>query len=121
MIIIDTRNGDMKESDWEGFFGGKAYTQFILEGEYPGEKIQIMLVKFEPGARNKFHTHSSGQVLYVTEGEGIVATREKEVTVTPGTMVYFSPGEEHWHGATDDSAFAHFSIMGQPSENIITS
>lgn len=120
MIIVDTNKGEATESNWEGFYGGKAYLQFVLEGEYPGEKIQVALVKFEPGAKNKFHTHSSGQVLYVTEGKGIVATREEEIVVTPGTMVYFPPGEEHWHGATDDSSFAHFSIMGQPSKNIIT-
>ena len=120
MIIVDTTKGEAQESNWEGFYGGKAYTQFMLEGEYPGEKIGVTLVKFDPGAKNKFHTHTVGQVLYVTEGKGIVATREKEVIVTPGTMIYFSPGEEHWHGATDDSSFAHFSILGGPSENVVT-
>jgi quercetin dioxygenase-like cupin family protein len=119
MKIVDVKDGEAKESEWEGFFGGKAYTQFILNERYPAEEIQIILVIFEPGTRNKFHTHSSGQVLYVTEGKGIVATREEEHVVTPGMMIYFSPGEEHWHGATDDSSFSHFSIMGQPSENII--
>ncbi len=120
MIIVDTTKDEAKESNWEGFYGGKAYLQFILSEEYPGENIGISLVKFDSGAKNKFHTHTAGQVLYVTEGKGIVATREKEVTVTPGIMVYFPPGEEHWHGATDDSSFAHFSILGGPSENVIT-
>ena len=95
MVIVDTTRGEAQESNWEGFYGGKVYTQFVLEGEYPGEKIGVVLVKFDPGAKNKFHTHTVGQVLYVTEGKGIVATREKEVIVTPGTMIYFSPGEEH--------------------------
>ena len=119
MIIVDTTKGEAQESNWEGFYGGKAYIQPVLNGEYPGDQIGIGLVKFDPGAKNKFHTHTTGQVLYVTEGKGIVATRDEEVIVTPGVMIYFSPGEEHWHGATDDSSFAHFSILGGPSENIV--
>ena len=76
--------------------------------------------EFAPGARNKFHTHSREQILYVTEGKGIVATRDKEYTVTPGTVVYIPVNEEHWHGATKDSSFAHLSIIGGPQEMKIT-
>lgn len=34
--------------------------------------------------------------------------------VTPGMVIFVSPGEAHWHGATKDSSFAHLSIIGQP-------
>jgi quercetin dioxygenase-like cupin family protein len=70
-----------------------------------------LLVTFEKGARLNFHTHTYEQILYVTEGKGIVATRDKEYIVTPGTMVYIQPGEAHWHGATKDSSFAHICIQ----------
>jgi quercetin dioxygenase-like cupin family protein len=71
----------------------------------------ILLVTFGPGARLNFHTHTYEQILYVTEGKGIVATREEEKVVTPGTIVYIAPGEVHWHGATGDSSFSHIAIQ----------
>ncbi len=98
------------------FTGGKVYTQSVLDEEHQAEKIVIVNVQFEPGARNKFHTHSGEQILYVTEGKGIIATREKEYIVTPGTVIFVPPGEVHWHGATKDSSFAHLSIIGRPDE-----
>lgn len=74
------------------------------------------MVKFAPGARNKLHTHSTEQILVVTEGRGIVATKDQEHIVKPGMIAFISPGEEHWHGATNDSSFAHLSIISQHSE-----
>jgi quercetin dioxygenase-like cupin family protein len=102
------------------FTGGKVQTQAILEEELGTEKLQIVNVKFAKGARNKFHTHTKKQILVVTEGKGIIADRKKEYTITPGTVVIIPAGEEHWHGAAKDSAFAHLSIIGQPQEMKIT-
>ena len=118
MKIIDINNVEAKEVDGSNplFFGGRVHTQFILGEEFGAKEIQIVNVKFAPGARNKFHAHTVGQILHVIEGKGIVATQEKEYTVTPGTIVFIDPGEVHWHGATDDSSFAHLSISGRPSE-----
>jgi len=67
-------------------------------------------VNFSPGAVNVFHTHTSDQILYVTEGKGIVATENEEVTVTPGTIIFIPAGERHWHGATKETAFSHIFI-----------
>jgi quercetin dioxygenase-like cupin family protein len=60
----------------------------------------IFRVFFEPGTRTNWHTHPEGQILYVVTGEGR-AQREGEPTVdiSPGDVVYFAPGEKHWHGA----------------------
>jgi quercetin dioxygenase-like cupin family protein len=72
-------------------------------------------VTFRPGERTKFHTHEGIQVLYVTEGAGVVATREEERTVTEGDLILFGPGEEHWHGNTDDaeSPFSHLFVIAE--------
>ena len=96
------------------FFGGKVTTQSVLEEDHKGTKVQVMMVNFAPGARNKPHTHTTEQILIVTEGKGIVATKDNEHIITPGMIVYIAPGEEHWHGATKDSAFSHLSILGEP-------
>jgi quercetin dioxygenase-like cupin family protein len=96
------------------FFGGKVTSQQVLEEDHKGTKVQVIMVNFEPGARNNLHTHSTEQILIVTKGKGIVASKEKENIVTPGMIVYVAPGEEHWHGATINSAFSHLSILGDP-------
>jgi quercetin dioxygenase-like cupin family protein len=117
MKIIDVRNIEAKEvTGIPLFFGGKVFTQLILNEEHQAKNIQIASVKFAPGARNKFHTHQGEQILVVTEGRGIVADENQEYVITPGMFVLISPGEVHWHGAAADSAFAHLSIIGQPDE-----
>lgn len=115
--IINMENleaGDVTEVPL--FTGGKVYTQSVLEEDFGTGKIQIVNVQFAPGARNKFHTHSRAQILYVTEGKGIIATRDKQQIVEPGTTIFIPAGEEHWHGASNDSSFAHLSIIGTPQE-----
>jgi quercetin dioxygenase-like cupin family protein len=117
MKILKLEDIDAKEVSKDPlFFGGKVTTQFVLEEEHKGQKLQIMLVRFAAGARNKLHTHSTEQILVVTEGRGIIATKDQEHIVTPGMIAFISPGEQHWHGATSDSPFAHLSIIGQPNE-----
>lgn len=68
-------------------------------------------VTFEPGARTAWHTHPLGQTLIVTAGQGWVQrlSGEKE-TINPGDIVWFPPGEKHWHGATDKTAMTHIAI-----------
>ncbi len=90
-------------------FRGKVATQHII-GDNEKE-LRVTQVNFSRGAVNVFHTHTFDQVLYVTEGKGIVATEKEEVTVTPGTIIFFPAGEKHWHGATKDSAFSHIAVM----------
>lgn len=117
MKVIKIVDIEAKEiGDGPLFTGGKVYSQFLLGEEYKAQKIQIAQVKFAPGARNKFHTHSNGQILFVTEGKGIVATEGKEYIVTPGTLIFISPNEVHRHGAVKDSSFAHLTIIGEPQE-----
>jgi quercetin dioxygenase-like cupin family protein len=68
------------------------------------------VVTFGKGTRNKFHTHQSTQILIVTHGRGIVATQTEQREVTVGDVIFFPPGEIHWHGATPDSDFAHIYV-----------
>ncbi len=69
------------------------------------------LTSFGIGGRLNWHTHDSEQILYITEGRGIVATKEKEHVVTAGTLVYIPAGENHWHGAAEDSSMTHLNIQ----------
>lgn len=85
-----------------------------LVGAEDSDQVRVFLVRFEPGGRNLLHTHSFDQILYILEGEGILATETEEHHVHPGDIVVVPAGEPHWHGATAETAMAHlaFGIPG---------
>jgi quercetin dioxygenase-like cupin family protein len=69
-------------------------------------------VTFEPGARTAWHTHPLGQTLIVTLGLGWVQCEGEPVEeVRPGDVIWFPPGERHWHGATPTTAMTHIAIQ----------
>ncbi|HVJ08481.1 MAG TPA: cupin domain-containing protein [Acidisarcina sp.] len=68
-------------------------------------------VTFEPGARTAWHTHPLGQTLIVTAGCGWAQREGGPVEqIRPGDVVWFSPGEKHWHGATPTTSMTHIAI-----------
>lgn len=70
------------------------------------------LVTFEPGARTAWHTHPLGQTLIVTAGLGWVQREGGPVEeIRPGDVVWFEPGEKHWHGATATTGMSHIAIQ----------
>ncbi|PSJ59898.1 (R)-mandelonitrile lyase [Pseudaminobacter soli (ex Li et al. 2025)] len=69
------------------------------------------IVTFEPGARTAWHTHPLGQTLIVTSGCGWAQREGGPVEeIRPGDVVWFEPGEKHWHGATATTAMTHIAI-----------
>jgi quercetin dioxygenase-like cupin family protein len=69
------------------------------------------IVTFEPGARTAWHTHPLGQTLIVTSGCGWVQREGGPIEeIHPGDLVWFEPGEKHWHGATPQTAMTHIAI-----------
>ncbi len=68
------------------------------------------VVNFGRGAGTGFHTHTSGQILVITAGVGIVATEHEEHEVTVGDIIHIQPGENHWHGAKKESYMSHITI-----------
>ncbi len=78
--------------------------------DIPKGNFTVAKINFGRGVRNKFHTHTSDQILIITGGKGIVATEKEETMVEPGDIVFFPAGEKHWHGATPDSDFSHIFI-----------
>jgi len=114
MKIYDLNKINEKDVSSEPLFIGQVHTQALLEEEFKSNKLQIVNVKFTKGAKNKFHTHTEKQILFVIEGKGIIADRKKEYILTPGMAVVIPAGEDHWHGAAKGSNFAHLSMIGQP-------
>ncbi|MGV9838086.1 (R)-mandelonitrile lyase [Nocardia niigatensis] len=103
-------------ADW---FTGDVWFDQIYRGEEPS-RTRINTVRFAPCARTAWHTHAVGQTLHVTEGIGLVATRNGRVIVMrPGDTVHTPPGEWHWHGAVSDRFMSHLAIWegtGDPDQ-----
>ena len=91
----------------EQFFVGDVKVQPIVQG---AEGLDIIVVRFSPGARTYVHSHEGPQVLHCIAGRGILATESERNEVGPGDIVHVPAGERHWHGAAPDSDFAHLSI-----------
>ena len=89
-------------------FKGRVTAQTVLDTE--NSALRASLINFDQGAVNVFHVHEYDQILYVTSGEGIIATEQEEVRITPGDFVVIPAGEKHWHGAAPDSAMSHIAI-----------
>jgi quercetin dioxygenase-like cupin family protein len=96
-------------------FTGPVTRQPLLRGEQSSQFV-VSQIAFSAGVRNKFHSHTSDQLLIVTAGQGICATEQEERTVYPGDVILFAAGEKHWHGATPDSAFSHIFVTGPDSK-----
>ena len=92
------------------YFTGRVRMDTPFDAEAPGRTGGV-IVTFEPGARTAWHTHPLGQQLLVTAGVGW-AQREggPKEEIRPGDVVWFEPGERHWHGATDRTAMTHIAI-----------
>jgi len=92
------------------YFTGTVRIDAPFAGEDPA-RVGGATVTFEPGARTAWHTHPLGQTLLVTSGLGWVQREGGPVEeIRPGDIVWFAPGEKHWHGATSTTAMTHVAI-----------
>lgn len=97
------------------WFSGPVSVHSLSDGRTTGD-LEILAVFFDAGSRTKPHTHSTEQLLYFLDGEGIVGDREGRRTFRAGGMAVIPAGEWHWHGATPERATSHLSIRpGGPS------
>jgi len=75
-------------------------------------RVTAAAVTFEPGARTAWHTHPLGQTLIVTAGCGRAQRAGGPIEeIRPGDIVWFSPGEKHWHGASPTTAMTHIAVQ----------
>jgi len=97
-------------ADW---FCGTVRIDPLFQAQEPARTAGA-LVTFEPGARTAWHTHPLGQTLLVTSGCGW-ARREggPREEIRPGDVIWFAPGEKHWHGATSTTAITHIAVQEQ--------
>jgi quercetin dioxygenase-like cupin family protein len=106
------RVGSQQTSKGPGeWFTGSVRIQSLFEAPEPA-RVRGASVTFEPGARTAWHTHPLGQTLIVTSGVGWAQREGGPIEeIRPGDVVWFSPNEKHWHGATPTNAMGHIAIQ----------
>jgi quercetin dioxygenase-like cupin family protein len=104
-----SRGREDKPSELRGpTFTGRVWADALMSTK---DGVTVNTVFFEPGARTHWHRHEVAQVLHVTIGSGWVQTREGQgAPLTAGDTVHLSAGEEHWHGALEDSFLSHLAV-----------
>ncbi len=102
------------------YFTGAVRIDAPFQAQAPA-RVGGATVTFEPGARTAWHTHPLGQTLIVTAGLGWVQREGGSVEeIRPGDIVWFEPGERHWHGATDRTAMTHIAIAESQDGSPVT-
>jgi quercetin dioxygenase-like cupin family protein len=93
------------------YFTGTVRIDPLFQAPAPA-RVAGASVTFEAGARTAWHTHPLGQTLIVTEGTGWAQREGGPVEeIRPGDVVWFPPGEKHWHGATPASSMTHIAVQ----------
>jgi len=84
-------------------------------------RVAMALVTFEPGARTAWHTHPFGQTLIVQSGCGRAQRDGGPIeAIRPGDVVWFAPGERHWHGAGPTTAMTHIAVQEKADGSAVT-
>ena len=105
-----TQSSSKGPADW---FTGTVRIDPLFQANAPSRVVGAS-VTFEPGARTAWHTHPLGQTLIVTEGCGLAQRFGGPIEqIRPGDVIWFPPGEKHWHGATATTAMTHIAIQEQ--------
>jgi quercetin dioxygenase-like cupin family protein len=103
-------------SEW--FTGSVRIDSLFQPNEY--RRAAAATVTFEPGARTAWHTHPLGQTLIVISGVGWAQREGGPVEeIRPGDIVWFLPGEKHWHGASATIAMTHIAIQEQLNGKVV--
>jgi len=107
---IGSQSSNPGPADW---FTGNVRIDPLVQANAPA-RVAASSVTFEPGARTAWHTHPLGQTLIVTSGCGWAQRDGGTVEeIHPGDVIWFAPGEKHWHGATSTTAMTHIAIQEQ--------
>jgi quercetin dioxygenase-like cupin family protein len=93
------------------YFTGEVRQEPLMQAQAPA-RVQVVSVSFEPGARTAWHTHPFGQTLVVTAGKGLAQSWGGDIReINTGDVLWFAPGEKHWHGAGPETALTHIAIQ----------
>jgi quercetin dioxygenase-like cupin family protein len=112
-----TQASQQGPADW---FTGTVRIDPLFVSPEPARAAGYM-VTFEPGARTAWHTHPLGQTLIVVSGAGRAQREDGPLEeLLPGDVVWFAPGERHWHGAAPRTAMTHIAVQEALNGQMVT-
>jgi len=94
----------------DALFRGEVERQPLV-GDEISRQLYLGEITFKDGAANKWHVHTSDQILVITEGEGTVADETEERAVSAGDVAFIPANTKHWHGARPGKDMTHLSIL----------
>lgn len=101
------------------YFTGSVRVDPIFQANPPSNAFGAS-VTFEPGSRTAWHTHPLGQTLIVTAGTGMAQRWGGAIEeIRPGDVIWFPPGEKHWHGASPSCAMTHIAIQERKDGKVV--
>jgi quercetin dioxygenase-like cupin family protein len=110
LMEIRKKRGDSTPGPRE-WFTGQVWMDEIAT-PVPPSRTRVLSVHFAPGARTAWHRHPFGQILHVTEGEGLVQSRDSgPEAIRAGDTVRTGAGEWHWHGAGPGTFMTHLAVQ----------
>jgi quercetin dioxygenase-like cupin family protein len=119
MHVANTNTNEWEDRTGLPMFMGEVHAHGLVDDKM-SEQTRLLLVKFSPGGRTRWHTHTFEQALVIVDGRGIVASEAQgERVVQPGDVVVFSKEEKHWHGATNTTGMTHIAVNLAGSSNVI--
>ena len=93
------------------YFTGQVHMEPLFAAPDPARVVGTN-VTFEPGARTAWHTHPLGQTIVVTAGSGRAQRWDGEIQyIHEGDVIWFPPGEKHWHGANPNTSMTHLAVQ----------
>jgi quercetin dioxygenase-like cupin family protein len=119
MHVANTHTNDWEDRTGLPMFMGEVHAHGLIDDKMT-EQTRLLLVKFSPGGRTRWHTHTFEQALVIVDGRGIVASESQgERVVQPGDVVVFGKEEKHWHGATTTTGMTHIAVNLAGSSHVI--
>jgi 4-carboxymuconolactone decarboxylase len=95
----------------EEYFTGTVWVNMNVKPE-EGYNTNISTVTFEPKARTHWHSHASGQILFVIEGIGFYQEKGKPIQlIQKGGVVKIPKNAVHWHGASYNRMMRHIALV----------
>lgn len=94
-------------------FIGSVWMEALGVGGPPGHEVNVLKVRFTPGARTYWHSHPRGQVLHIADGVGRVQERGGHVhEIRQGDTVVTDAEVWHWHGSTPTTFMTNIAVQG---------
>lgn len=119
MMISNTGKAQITPGpqDW---FTGQVHITPLVNAPAPA-RLRGVSVSFEAGSRTAWHTHPLGQTLIVTSGMGLAQSDSGDIkALNPGDVVWFEPGEKHWHGASTTTNMTHIALQEELDGTSVT-